>query len=391
MIATIRDSDILQALGPAEVAAYLRGHGWRYDREYGPNGAVWLLDSDTDTAKDDGREYELLLPVRQDLADYTRRLAEVLAVLEVVEKRSQLELVRDISDAQADVIRLRLQGGSMDDGSVPLEAATRIVQQAREMMLAAACAAVQPRAVYRSRRPEQAMEYMQGVRLGQTERGSFVLAIRSQVPPRLTEDTEPVQAEDVATEPFERRVTLKLAEALQATTEAVQRASLTGDEKPFQESVERGVSANLCDAIARMTAEGGAQALSVSVNWSPARKLVRVSHTHSLFRFTADAAPLLQEVARVFREREPYGAFELQGAVVQLGREGMAAGEVVIVGFVEGRSRRVSVTLGAEDYQKAYEAHGAGQTVSCEGELVKDGRSLRLFNPRNFIVHTDAE
>ena len=52
-------------------------------------------------------------------------------------------------------------------------------------MLAAACAAIEPRAVYAARKPERAMAYLRQIRLGPTEAGSFVVTVESPVAPRL--------------------------------------------------------------------------------------------------------------------------------------------------------------------------------------------------------------
>lgn len=384
MKAIISDADVLHALAPIEVAAYLRSHGWQIVDQIGTKGVVWSAPLVS------GGDAEILLPLDRSLGDYTRRMSEVLQVLEVAEARSQLDIVCDINDATADVIRVRLQSASLEDGSIPIEQAAHVFASAREIMFAAACATatVQPRMVYYGRKPTPASDYLSKVRLGQTERGSFILTIRSLVPPRLTDgqrslfpDVNPPEGE----EPFERRVTLNLARALAAMNGALSRASATNDVTAFQEAVEKGVSANLCEAVAGLSISDTPQDTTISVNWSPTRGVP--NGTPSRFHFSSDSLPILRGVARIFREKAPYGTYELRGAVIELKRdEGALAGQVTVAGAVDGIGRKVNVELFGDDYDQAIKAHQSEHPILCEGELVKDGRSYRLQNPRNLTI-----
>ena len=49
-------------------------------------------------------------------------------------------------------------------------------------------------------------------------------------------------------------------------------------------------------------------------------------------------------------------------------------------------SRQVFVALDGDDYQRAVQAHHQELEVSVEGELVREGRSYRLGNPRMFAI-----
>jgi hypothetical protein len=324
MRAVVADANVLHALGPSEVSAYLRHHHWKFVEQIDNKGAVWTTRLSEDMG---GEEAELLLPLDRRLNDYVRRMSEVLHTLEVAEKRSQLDILSDISDAGADVIRIRLQGTPFEDGSLPIDHAVHVVSYAREMMLAAACSVVQPRIIYRSRKPTPASEYMSKVRLGQTERGSYVLSIRSLVPPQLTGsqlslpniETEDGEYRVIAEEPFERRVTRQLAEALTAVTNALSQVRATGDVTPFQDAVAKGVSANLCHALAGMGLSDTPLDMDIGMSWASTRGLPK--GVTSTFRLSSDAFPVLYEVARLLREQAPFGTVELSGPVVELRRD----------------------------------------------------------------------
>lgn len=383
MRATITDARTLSSLRPAEVATYLRSHGWKTIREIGDKGAIW------NKANPNGSP-ELLLPLRRDLDDYAERMGDVLQALESYEERSQLDLLRDITEASSDVIGLRLQGDAYSDGSLSINDAAQVVDQAREMMLAAACSTVHPRQVFRTRRPAQAVDYMQKVRLGQTERGSYVLNIHSAVPPSFSERTDSAASFSLLDEPFERRVSLTLAHALIATRAALAHAAVTNDIMPFQEAVSEGVSANLCAALAGMNAGGNAQSVELGFRWSPMRRLPPGVQPPTRIQLSSDALATLAEVARELRGRADYEDFELSGFVTSLNREqDQGEGQVTITGLMDGGLKKVVVDLDRNSYLKALRAHAERLSVACVGDLVRDGRSFRLVNPRDFDVARD--
>lgn len=185
MKVAVQDTATLRTLRPLEVAAYLRAKGWREEADFSGKASLWLLQ------QPDGIEFDVTLPLRRSLADYTLRMEELLTTIANAERRSQLEVLRDILTTTSDLIRVRAPSREAEDGTLPLEQAVTFVERSRDMLLAAACAAIDKRAFFAKRKPQQAMEYLAHVRMGQTEQGSFVLTILSAVSPEL----RPSQAE----------------------------------------------------------------------------------------------------------------------------------------------------------------------------------------------------
>jgi hypothetical protein len=107
--------------------------------------------------------------------------------------------------------------------------------------------------------------------------------------------------------------------------------------------------------------------------------------------FTSDVAVLLREAAARLREEATYPATQIAGPVVKLDSADPAhGGEAVVYAAVDGRRRYIRAVLGAEPYRTAISAHLTGATVRCVGDLVHEGRSWLLRNPRDFAVMTDA-
>jgi hypothetical protein len=378
----ITDAAALSALRPLEVVSYLRSDGWRKDGEQPGGWSRWLR---TDR---DGEEFEVTVPLNAQFRDFAARMGDVLQVLATFEGRSQLQILRDLQVIGADVIRLRLMDADLADATVPLDEGAIFIERARDLVLAGACAAVNPRASYPSRKPAQAIDYIRKARLGQTEPGSFIVTILSPVPPSLADPSGRLVALD---EPYERQVTQRLATALDAVRQAAEDAATSGQVDSFVRAVSRGVSANLCDALASMGSSGeGHRAVEFLFSWSRNRPLAPEAGIPDRIRFSPDAFPVIRQAAVYLKESTPREEFEVSGLVVRLDRpDALAPGKVTIHGLIDDQPRKVVVELRDPDYHQAVTAHDQGRVVRCSGVLVREGRAFRLQEPYGFVVEED--
>ena len=193
----ITDPQVITASNPFDLASYLRAHGWRRGNAISEGRAhLWLHQIEADNI-------DVIVPADRTVRDYRARMIEALQTLEAIEQRSQLEIIADIQQASADIIRWRIIQDDSSDGTIPLEDGQLFITQVRSQLLAAACAAAQPMQFFANRKPAAATEYMRQTRLGQSERGSYVVTVLSPVPPAL-----PLHGADEQPDPFERRVSL---------------------------------------------------------------------------------------------------------------------------------------------------------------------------------------
>ena len=166
---------------------------------------------------------------------------------------------------------------------------------------------------------------------------------------------------------------------------AAAEAGATGNLGPFEGGVSRGVSANLCEALAAIIEASQAEVLDLGVSWSSNRHAPPGVPDRVIV--SSDAVPVLRGAGRALRERQPDEDFELEGWVVGLSRDVAAEqGEVTIQAQVGGGWRRVRVELSGTAYKAAIEAHDAKRPVRCRGTLVKEGRGYVLKQARSFEV-----
>lgn len=103
MKVTIRDSEILKTIEPNVLESHLKALGWHEQgRIYNNAGSIWRLKNGS---PDD--EFEILLPLKTNLGDYAARMSDAISTLEVVEKRSQLDI---LSELLTNVSNIEIQG-----------------------------------------------------------------------------------------------------------------------------------------------------------------------------------------------------------------------------------------------------------------------------------------
>jgi hypothetical protein len=226
MKATITDSQTIEAISPVALASYWRGRGWHPGREIAGGLArtwAWLL-------QDDGgpnESVELVVPLDREVRDFRRRIMETLEALQSIEQRSRLDILSDIQSISSDVIRWRWIQANAEDGTIPLEQGQEFFSLVRNQILAAACSTVEPRQFFASRKPARAVEFLRQARLGQSERGSYVVTVHNPVPPAM-----PMFGLEDEADPFERRVTLTLSQALQSLRRTA--AEVIGGARPWE-------------------------------------------------------------------------------------------------------------------------------------------------------------
>ncbi len=378
------------ALSPSAVSSYLGSAGWEL-LAADDSKAVWGLQEGS------GTRARLLLPLDRSYADFRPRFAEALRTLRLVHDWDLQQLATHVLGARSDFLLVRADQAT-PDGTIPLRQAQSLLDGAQELLLYAACSAIRPRSAYGpGRRPREASDFVnEDVRMGHTQRGSFVITVIT----RLDSDDEvrverdrpnppaaagvPSQAAEPATEPgivppFQRRVMATLATALDLTQQAVR----TGAPARLEQAVERGVSANLVEALARMTSHEGLRGLDLSFEWAPAEAAPPPATGRVLI--TRDEMPRLAPAARQLRQVPDIVRDSITGQVIRLERAESDEGIITIEGTV-GRStrRKVRVDLSGEPYDLAIRAHRQRLPVTATGDITKRGREYWLQGELTF-------
>ena len=264
--------------------------------------------SDTDyrvTIDQIGRLERALLSVREspvaslDAVD----MIALIQYQEIARLRAELDAVLGFGDgaslptaarAHFDLAQIRLPK-TESDGSIPISAGARIIRESRCMLLAAACSALSPARAFRAQDHKRALRYVDSARLSHAESGGFAISLLSPI------RQPPDGAQPVEDNSFPRRATRKLVSGLKALREAADFSNGGSNFTAFEEMVEDGVSANLCDAVGKMVGKRNPAEIEISVKWALA--IPPPEEGGAPIRFSGPDARILDEASRFLKKR----------------------------------------------------------------------------------------
>lgn len=373
----ILDKEPFLLLNPVDMAAYLKTTGWIKHEDQPGYRSIWHKQYHGETA-------DLLLPADRTIGDYLHRMIDAVRLVAALEQRSETELLSDLQLASTDVFRVRLVFTEASDGTIPLLQGERLVESTRELFLAAGLAVNSKRAYFATNRPDEVRQFVQNLRLGQSERGSYVITVLSRVAPELKSDNLFGELEP----PFERKALVGLNHALLALHNAVDQATTNFTAKVFQDAIPQGVSANLCSALVGMGTENPqpTDQLRFGFTWARTRPIDSQAPQEVIFR--AETIPIIQEAARVLKATAPMEDQEIEGYVVKL-QQRDPGGIATVATVIEGQQRKVTIELPEDDHLRAIEAYEKRILISCRGRLTKFGQLYSLKEPGR--VHLLAE
>jgi hypothetical protein len=365
-------------LDPREIETYLLARGWEVRRQT-PMFSTW------DPPRGTSARTQLFLPLSPKPRDFESRLRDLVWRLAEIEGEDRDVLVTNLRYASADLVRVRLVSPRVGSGELPIGDGAHLFEGAKDLMLAAACAAINVRPNFGPRVPRRASDYLDGVRLGQTERGSYVVTVISDVAAPAQRAILPDDAAYLEI-PFERQVTTRLVTALGAARNAAHSVlHESGNYGVFDDAVEEGVSANLCDAIATMGTENAGANVQVSVEWASSRP--STVEVPPKIAFDPAALPVVREAVAHLRQLGPFDNELVEGFVSRLTRGNEdEIGTIVIEGETRDEKRNVHVELPDDQYDLAVEAHRTRHPVRIRGTLYKRGRSWVLSEPGQLVL-----
>jgi hypothetical protein len=375
------DRAAIGALNPRAVVGYLKSSGWEQRGGYGKNAVFFGIATDR-------LQGEVLVPVASQSEDFPKVMEVLIGDLARFEDRPPYELLADLSMAAYDVVRVR-SGEADSIGSIPLVAGVELHERTRDVVQYAAnatAAGTKPRAAYFGRQSDRVTDYLNSLRLAQSQRGSFVISLLS--PWDFTPSVDHGQL--TLGDPFGRQVTRTLARSLQAIGDALKLAVTAGVQKPFEEAVRSGVSSNLCSALAQLAREG--EGVDLSIRWS----LTKPEEGHQpMLRLSREDAQSLSEAAESLSEHQPVPSAELEGVITNL-KEEIASfdGKVTFDAVVSGAPRRVTMEFAKDDDQTRdtlIRAFQKRERIVVTGDLVRDGKRFRLESPHDLHIESETD
>lgn len=372
MLVQILDSAALSSISIVSLRAYLNSREWT-------DAGVWGERPITIFAMEhNNRTWEILVPHQDTIAGYAENMAETVAVLAEMEGRSQLDVFYDLSATSCDVVRLHSLNGVAKE-PLSLRRSADLLQDSYGMLGYAARSVDTPRAAYRGGPNAEVTEYLDNVRPipGYTE--GYSLTLHSSVSVGIGAQEDFWGNEQL---PFARRVTNRLAEALEYAENAVAETIRQATPDPFVDAKNHGVSANLCDSVAELAKKGNG--IEINLIWAGVRP---ANAQTARFPFSQNSAEILDEAAKFLRTNEPSYDERIIAQVVRLELEpDEFDGRADILTLRDRRSTRIKVEFPESSYDKVIEAFRSHGLISLTGDIYKIGNRYELHHPRDLFI-----
>ncbi|USX50768.1 hypothetical protein [Lentzea sp. HUAS12] len=367
--------ELADSLHPLAVQQYLAANDWQLETQIPDVRQIWRLND----------QARVMLPLATDFVDFAQRFRDTLRALATVYDWDPGRLAEKITATRADLFFVRFDQ-VMVDGTLPFKQAEKALDGLYKMMKAAATSADDPTHSHRGRRSSLVNDFLdEDVRLGHTKRGSFVFTV-------VTRLGDPLPDRDGShSSPFPRRVMETLATGLHAAKDL----SLNWNASAVERAAERGLSANLVESLQDLTESDSVRELDLSFAWATGEPRPQVPSSRIVVDRDAMAGlPRVRE--RLVRREEPPRTETVVGQVRSLTREEPGGDEqeettIVLSAEVRGRTRKIHVLLGGEDYDWAIFAHRSKLPFTVTGNLAFERGAWRMTGPvtvdSSFLQH----
>ena len=355
-----------------QIEAYLQQKQWYVDGDIRKIATIWHRRQDEDA--------EVVLP-KPTARDFCQRLRDAITTIASYEKREASDLLRDIKCLFANFITVRVIHADTKDGSIPINDGVLLVTKAKDLLSAAAQSVFVKRKHYTGNTPREAKDYLETLRLGQTEVGSYVVNVIA--PLQESTDRAPTTAETI---PLAQAITLNLVTGLEALSKANEAYEEQGDLRVFDDAVLSGASANMCDALLGFSGAHNNRAFEVTVTAAASPLFESESRK---FAFGMHQVAVLQKASGYYKDDYVLQQRQLIGHITKLIRpKDETSGTITVDATVNGVERKVKVALMGEDYHMAVLAHYDGKLVRVDGDVWIKAKAAELLNPTNFGVIT---
>jgi hypothetical protein len=354
--------------GSEDLVVYLAQKGWTNDAALEGRATIWH--------RIDDELAEISVPA-PNLRDYYARMLDALANLEEFEKRDREGIRRDIVNASAGLLTVRVKGDDTSEGMIPLRDGIVLVQKAKDLLVAAAMSLTAKKRHFKGKLADEMRAYIDSVQLGQTEFGSYVINVVA--PANEFELSEVGTDEGIASVLFQNLAAGVEALHVATGSAAGQTANST---ILLEKAILAGASINMCDSLLGFSGQSKTRSFELSLSVPQGGLFPRRSCS---FSFDQDRISGLQAAIEYFTNDYVLRNQDIEGFVKHLSRPTQDEnGRVTLETIIEGVERSVSIELGPSDYQIGISAHDNKQLVRCTGDLHVKPRVSVLLNPVNF-------
>lgn len=313
------------------------------------------------------REQNVFVPTIRSIRDYERRVYDALKELAIFREIPVNRIMAEVANYGYEILRIKVNEGR-DQPDIPYDTAIDLLQGGFALVDSSAVlsTAGHHSSFIQGRRSELVRRYLDNVRVGQTEVGSFVLTL---LLPTAVE-AQSLELSENEADSFGANVAGTLSQALKAAERST---------RPSQASVDhliaKGLTANFSRALSSMLKVAGDLSIGVA---HPAT--VREASKSTIVRFSGSDVGHFARLEQRLKPEADVRRLEVVGTIEEL-REpsGKSSGTIGLRCSVDGEERSVRIKFTRDQRPVVIEALERKSEVllAASGLLVeKSGRSI---------------
>ncbi|GEP65206.1 hypothetical protein CBE01nite_29740 [Clostridium beijerinckii] len=368
---------------------YLIKNLWVEDIEF-PNKKIKLFRKIIDD-----EEYSLSLPAKSNFKDSHRKINEAIEILAELKELSNQKLISEVwkesnnnvfilnkeietNKSQKDILSFRIISKLSDEGIIPLEYGSNIVEGLKKLILSAIFNEEHPQPHF-FRTNKNSHEKLSRYKLGQTAFGSYVFNV--EIDNYMHEQLQINENEIIETLPEERKIIKRIQNGIYNIREKDM-------DTLFENGYKKGLNANMCDALLNFNLENYDVKIESKVTWSDLlprpddikEKVILENKDFYKVKILSEKYKEVKSIEQGIRGRiiKLINRKDSQGNSVER--------NIVMQTEVEGKSKNVKIELSDVDYKRACEAHKQDQEITISGELLKEGKTWMLVNYKDLKI-----
>lgn len=365
-----RSKSDFRTITAESLSRYARALGYFYREGWGK----YL---DRYSKKRSGAEYDLLIPNTSEISDYERRVYALIVDISEYEGKSQPEILREIANSEYQIVRIVANEGSHEN-TLSFDSAIDLLTNGMVLIDASATVAINGPTVgkIRGRRPDVVRKYLDQVRVGQTEVGSFVVNLL--MPTMISSDELGLPESEAA------GMGASVAERFRNALEIASRIGRSETRISEEFALERGLTANFSNGLINMI--HAADNISVGVGPHITKSGRRKSYVRE---FKKESVEGLKELSQKLSPIQKSLGLKILGTITNITENpNKASGHFVIEasGDFAGRSVRVPFTRNERNtvFQGLHDK--AEFQVQILGDLVDKSGHLKMENVKEITL-----
>jgi hypothetical protein len=329
-----------------------------------------------------------MLPQSEEFGDYIDRIADFVSGLASFESVPVTNILNSVLNPQADVLRFGYRAPESKLGFVPFLKGISLYDAALRSLSTATYDVIKPERFHARMSNPRAESYIGSCRMGQTERGSFVISCICPVEPAsqlpVTIEDEQLIEEIPA---FGRQVTKHIMRSVAQINDFVlaDRTNRLVDPEPG----DIVISGNFFESLMAFPVEQESASLCISAEWD--RSLgqpeapIQAEVRYDVFPAIDQAARQLRPIKSSKEDKFIARVVSLRG---ELNQEEQMEGEITLL-LLDDTNLKAKVWLSPTDYSAACDAHKTNKYVSITGTLSRFRKTNEFDSYTNFQLMPD--